>query len=277
MGRRAGSLGFSLIEVVIGLGLVTVIMASLVSVLNVMSKKSGEIENSSWAYDLRFEVTNAVNNRKAFETYTMAANPSFACVTNKTDCAGQGGAILLMDAGGKIIPQVAVPGNSMQGLTGKGKVCNTYGATPECVYRYEASWTPICGTGDCKGPQVQINTRMLVSPLAKANAIKVDNFSLRVNLIEKGVMDLAKICITLGGTVIGTKCVLKVANPCADATHPFLLGYTSDGTPRCGYESGNTRCPAGGVLTSLNADGTYTCAAGCALTGAGGGTFGFTD
>lgn len=273
--------GFTLTEMAVGLGLVAVVMMSLMSVMNIMSKRQSEIENSSWAYDLRFEVTNALNNKKAFDTYTMAANANLSCITNDTDCSGQGGAIRIMDIAGNPVRLVATPGNPTEGITRRGTVCNTYGTSPDCPFRYEASWTPICaaGGGGCKDPQVQINTRLLVSPVAgNLGSFRADNYNLRVNRVEKGTMDVAKVCGSLGGYMSGAKCIMKVQTPCPDPAKPYLIGYTSDGAPRCAFEATNKRCPAGGVLTAINSNGTYTCMDGCAGTGAQSGVnFDFTE
>lgn len=272
--------GFSLTEMAVGLGLVAVVMMSLMTVMNIMSKRQGEIENSSWAYDLRFEVTNAINNKTAFDTYTMGANPNLSCISSDTDCTGQGGPIRIMDISGAPIRLVATPGNPTQGITRRGDVCNTYGTSPDCPFRYEASWTPICASGGgCKDPQVQINTQLLVSPVAgNIGTFRPDNFNLRVNRVEKGTMDVAKICGSLGGYMSGAKCIMKIQNPCADPARPYLIGYTSDGTPRCAFEATNKRCPAGGVLTAINSNGTYDCMNGCSGGGAQSGVnFDFTD
>lgn len=279
MKKNKRNSGFTLIETMMAVGLIAVIMVSLLTVMNVMSKRNGETTNSSWAYDLRLEVTNAINSKKAFDENTMNANSNLSCIRNDTDCTGQGGPILLMDAGGVPLRLVAAPGNTTQGITRRGDVCNTFGTSPDCPYRYEVSWTPICATGNgpgCKDPQVQINSRMLLSPVASAGSFRVDNFSLRVNRIEKGTIDMAKICGALGGGMSGARCNLPIGNPCADPAKPYLIGYTAAGTPRCGSEVAK-RCPIGGVLNSLNADGTYTCVDGCGSVGAGGGTLEFIE
>lgn len=281
MNKTIRQAGFTLTEMAVGIGLVAVVVMSLSTVMNIMSKRQGEIENSSWAYDLRFEVTNAINNKTAFETFTMAANPNLSCVTNDTDCSGQGGPIRLMDTGGSPIRLVATPGNPTEGITRRGTVCNTFGASPDCPFRYEASWTPICaaGGGGCRDPQVQINTRLLVSPVAgNLGSFRADNYNLRVNRVEKGTMDIAKICGSLGGYMSGARCIMTIQNPCADPARPYLIGYTSDGTPRCAFEATDKRCPDGGVFTAINADGTYTCMNGCGGVGAQSGVpFDFVD
>jgi len=267
--------GFTLTEIVIVAGLIGVVTLSLTTVMNIMSKRQGEIENSSWAYDLRFEVTNAINSKKAFETYTMTSNPNLACVVNNTDCSGQGGLIRLMDTGGNPLRLVAAPGNPNQGINRRGDVCNTYGASPDCPFRYEVSWTPICpSSGGCKDPQVQLNSRMLISPVASniSNTFRGGNFDLRVNRVEKGSMDVAKICGSLGGHMEGVKCVMKIQDPCPDPAKPFIIGYNSDGSPRCAMEATDKHCPPGGVITSISgANGNYECMSGCAGTGAQGG------
>lgn len=273
-------LGFTITELAVALGLMGVITASLMSVMNIMTKKQAQQENLAWVYDLRFEVTNAINDKRAFDNYTMAANNNMACVRNKTDCAGQGGPISLLDAGGRPLRLVASPDQPTSGITRRGDPCSGFGTSPDCPFRYEASWNPICSKTagvTCKVPQVQVNTRLRVSDVARDIGIfKADLFNLRVNRIEGDLVDISQICASLGGTAEAMdRCKLSIGGPCNDPNMPYITGFDSMGNPHCSRERSNTRCADGGVLTSLNSDGTFTCVNGCAGTGAGVGYFDF--
>jgi hypothetical protein len=262
---RATSAGFTIVEVIIAMGITMGLVASLTAMMTVMSKRKAQVENLSWADDLRFAVINASMNDKTFATYTMPSNYNMACVINKTDCAGQGGLIILYGTDGRPLPLLG-NSNSALGITVRGQPCNTFGMTADCPFRYEVRWTPICpgGSGGCVAPQVQVNGTLLVNPLSQGNlpAMNLASMKVSVNRVETGAVNLNQVCGQLGGAVSGSQCILAIqGSQCGPGT--YLRGYDGNGMPICANETTSFSCPPNGAIISINADGTVNCTSTC--------------
>jgi prepilin-type N-terminal cleavage/methylation domain-containing protein len=81
--------GFSLIEVLISMGLVAILSLVVFSLNTFMTKGRVTSETTAAAESFRREVINLLNNPTAWRQ-TLNNNATFACVTGSTDCAAAG-------------------------------------------------------------------------------------------------------------------------------------------------------------------------------------------
>lgn len=181
--------GFSIIEVLVALGLLSIVGIGATSmILNMMSSNDYVIMGNS-ALNLKSELTALLNDKRAW-TATIAdtaTNPNataqFACLRNSTDCAALTSTYPFTP---KMItnnffrsnynPQT----NPDQGFNKNGIVCATYSTTTPndaCPMQYTFTWQPLCpATGMCIDPPVRIRLIFNFSSTSKLTTLNPERY-----------------------------------------------------------------------------------------------------
>lgn len=192
--KRYKEHGFTLIEVMITLGIATVVILTMTIVLSGAGTKQNEAMALAQIGVFNRMILGTLGNDLAWRTTIQQGsaggkNPmgQMDCLTSvNTPCtagATPGGLPItnqpftLYDATGQIVYDAI---NPTQGLTLQGTVCNNYSTPPasgndDCPFRYDLTWSANCKIGNCTNPQVEINGIFHYNPSTKAkNRIDVD-------------------------------------------------------------------------------------------------------
>jgi prepilin-type N-terminal cleavage/methylation domain-containing protein len=191
---KSSSAGFSLIEVLVAMGIVGVLLAALMSA-GTISLKQQKQSNITFQADVeRRGIMKLINDPTAWGNTLLDANNSSSCGTSSSTCnplnclltpancySGQGGNIYVLrdaSAGGGAI---AYDWLGSDGLTMQGTHCTTFAAPPnaghdECPLQFQITWKAICsqpnGTA-CGSAKVlpQISIRPIFNPNSAANTV----------------------------------------------------------------------------------------------------------
>lgn len=268
------SLGFSLIEIVLALGLGAIIALfglQLIKVTKDMDASNSSTHNIDGA---RLLISNTLKNKLAMRnTINAAANAAtFACVKNNTDCAASGGPFILYDSNNLPVPIVAAPA-SADGFTYGGSACNSYSVagSDSCPLRYDVVWTPRCpSAGPCTNPVLEFNAALSHSPGGKRE-ITIRNlkvYDVHYSTVSN-TLSSYDACMKAGGELNGVtgKCDLLVTKPLDCPPNYWIVGFLADHTPHCEPINGFS-CPMGQVLLGFDtATLEAVCGPGCASGG----------
>jgi hypothetical protein len=264
--KRLDSKGYSLIEVLIYLVLAMAIILGAYAVSKLSSDMSKSATTFVALHEIRNSILDNLKNDQAFKAALAdSANSAvFACLNNKTSCAGAGGQYVLYDSHGVRIDSVARPGTT-EGVTKDGKACNT--VSPQgndgCPFRYLATWAPRCpSTGTCLNPIIELKVKMELAAASadQIGALNTSSFNL---FYVKGNAnaEVADTCAHIGGVLQPDQtCKLpQFGKSCPP--HYFIRGF-SNGQPVCQILNG-FKCSRGQVLRGIDSSGNAVCGPGC--------------
>lgn len=169
--------GFSLIDIVISMGLVMVVFAGFAQVLQLYVLNQKDLDFADRKQDILVTTINLINNDYAWQkTVDFLGNTSMDClkdkgkfpaISNAGNClATDGGKFSLLDEAGNVYLDNAV---ATSGFSLSSGPCNSYVATGDdfCSLRAEVSWRPLCVT--CNNNQVEITIELKDTPLYRKN------------------------------------------------------------------------------------------------------------
>lgn len=259
--------GFSLVELVIAMGLASLISVVCYQVMNESFSLEKKVSGALGITTIRQTIFENLRNATAIaNTIAHPTNAAvFACVNSGTDCTGAGGQINLYDAGNNLVRGVARTGAATDGFTANGQICNAFTAAgnDECPYQYVVSWAPRCPAGACVNPLVKFAANLDFKPVstAKFPTMNVNQFNLNISRPNKKA-SFAEACAKVGGTVIPpNRCKLGYVNN-ACPPQSWVTGFDSNSLPICEPIVGHS-CPQGQVLIGLDATGRAYCGPGC--------------
>lgn len=284
--------GMTLLEITIAAAIALVVVASGVAFLTSWNKETVQINTIHWLTQARDEIKLSIQDEKTFDaTFHRPENAtSFACALNKTDCRGAGGPIMLQAKAGllglavnkPILQKVfnpADPAHPNAGLTARGEPCDGFTAAPAgssaCPFRFTVSWKPLCpASGACIDPGIEVSVKLDYNPTQsdrdqrRALIVNTGAYGLTVRKGQTGT-DPGTLCASIHGHLNGSgNCVTTLSQGCPSGQ--FILGFTDDSQPYCGYAFGGAdptapphMCPTGQVLLGVDSSGVLHCAVGC--------------
>ena len=186
--------GFSIAEIVVAIGLFSIISLGVIAVMSEMSKQSQIGEFRSLLTNQKLQIEELVRNPNAWQQTVQAASNNAAtnitCLratpVPATGCASgttQTDNFDLVDRSGASFIDTTPTTN---GFTVKGRPCATFGTSTDCVLRWSLSIAHVCMSGagtSCFSPTTRFQAVPILSPLASTD--------LRFN------SDLYKVDITL--------------------------------------------------------------------------------
>lgn len=173
--------GFSLLEVLIAVGLVSLLSVGVIGLGKTMNKVQlqstsvFQIGQVSHGFEVQLKGSAAW-----MVTLNDPRNSTFACLKNATDCRGAGGSFLALDtAGNPILGYLST--SPTAGFSSSGIPCGTFSGaagtgSDACPFRLVLTWRPVCaGTGPCLNPTVQINGTWIYNPHSVQRTIAFNN------------------------------------------------------------------------------------------------------
>lgn len=173
MNSKLATKGFTLVEVLVSIFLVTLFILGFSQVLGIYLKSQKDLDYSERKQEIIISVINLINNDVAWQkTIDQAANTSLDClkdpgkfpgVANAGACTlADGGKFSLLDDSGNIF--IDYP-TASSGMSLSSWSCNTFSLSGDdtCPMRVELSWRPLCVT--CANNQIEITIELRDSPL----------------------------------------------------------------------------------------------------------------
>lgn len=173
MKLKSVSTGFTLVEVLITISLVTIILLGFSQVLDTYLKSQRDLDYSERKQEIIISIINLLNNDVAWQkTIDQVANTNLNClkdpgkfpgVVNAGACTmADGGKFSLLDETGAVF--IDYP-TATSGLSLQSWSCNTFSlaGNDACPLRVELSWRPVCIT--CKNNQVEVTIDLREAPL----------------------------------------------------------------------------------------------------------------
>jgi type II secretory pathway pseudopilin PulG len=240
----------SLPEVMVVLLVMGVLAFTSLSIVQMSTSTVSETETRAWLEQWQRELVGAFKNKASWNNI-VSANPSLACLRNKSDCNGAGGPVsqILNSQGQPIWDSQA----ATTGFGRHGELCNGF-ASKGCPYRYEVTWRALCHESPCMNAQVEITgTLKYAGSGTPSDNFDPSKYSFKLFVREYQNMT-SETCASIGGSGSDT-CVVSVAQ-CPGGT--YLHGFQPNGDLIC-EPVPEIRCPAGQVLVGITASGDIEC------------------
>lgn len=223
MKRSFGNAGNTLIQVLVAVGVMSIMAGAVASVFLDVQKSQAGLELRFSALDIRQSVVGALSNESAWQTI-LAMNPNLKCTSpDQQYCKATNTASLpfkVLDARGNTILDSA----PTSGFTTKGLKCSTYSAAgnPACPLKVEVSWRGVCSIAPCTNTLDMISIEFTYNPGA-------GNKPLPFNKMNFDVVDLLR--TKLGG-------LTSPQTVCANQGKMYI----GEGNSFNGYSADNQGC-----------------------------------
>jgi len=260
--RRNSQRGFSLVEIVVSVGIIAMLMGGVATYVQVTAETKRKIDTGLSLAGVKESIIRNINSPGAWNV-TIGKNPNLACLNYTSAGCNQGdtGTIAVYDIAGNLVAGSA----ANAGFDKFGKPCTTFSATGgdnACVFHFNIQWTAQCSYMPCKDPQIKIDGTLTYSPSDPKlkDGVYVDRYNFSFFRSETIPNSLEAVCVSLGGAFN------NVTNSCQFPWAGFncgpgqmLRGLNMANFPNCYYPI-SLVCPAGQLLRAVQADGTPVCA-----------------
>lgn len=270
--------GFSIIEVMVAIGLLGIVGVGVSSMLFNMMNSNNYAQLGNSALNMKAELTEILSNDRAWAntiadtTLNPDATAAFACLRTSTACAAGTYPFTPKLVNNTLFRTSYNPQTSAtQGFNVNGVVCSTFSTgSPDdsCPMRYTFTWTPMCpSTGACINPQIRIRLIFNFSSTSKLTKLSPERYG-NDNIIigNKESMYSEAACNIMSGSWDPVTQVCTPANvniTCTSSSYSSApvatCGTLSGGsTPTCGaYDGVNCTCSI--FVTVYTANGQCTC------------------
>lgn len=240
--------GFSLVEISVGLALLTITTLSFASVYIYMTQSDERVQFLRVLSAERSKVEAGIKNPTSWNL-TLNSNTSMSCVFAPTgpasgcsvnSAAGSDGYFdfVLTDINGTKISFDPLDLTTRASARGGPCPAGIPANDPRCPIKYLAQWKPLCTTYPCSGPTFDIRVRLVLeSPPVQATGINQNVYGMNMfrGIDENTVMEA---CKALNGTynAINNTCFPKYKNQtCTSIGKPFqvVTQVAEDGTIDC--------------------------------------------
>ncbi len=257
--------GFTLTEVVVGLGLFAVVSLIGFQMLSMYSSFERDINTKTGLVEIKNRLNYYLNQERSLINM-INNNASMGCIKDNTSCAGQGGVVDVFnnDPGAPAPVLGFQPSVATEGLTATGTICNTF-PSANCGLKYNIVWAPRCGTDAIRCLGYSINYVILANLVRDAAYVGpvLDIDSFRISIARNSAGEMAQeICTTFNGTFnAGNRtCSMGITEQCPPGQ--FFVGLNADNSKLC-VGIPNIKCPLGSVVYRIDADGNMYCRSGC--------------
>lgn len=161
--------GFTLVEVMVGMGVLIIAMISGLVVLEMVEKNMKATEDSLGYVSARNQLVSLLLDDTSWGQI-VSKNAKMSCflkqnsaVVSDRDCFGQGDPLVLYNIKGDPYVLNGVPAYDFrlpqQGFTSKGQACANYDGNagtgnPACPYQVVVNWTALCSSSPCVNPPI---------------------------------------------------------------------------------------------------------------------------
>lgn len=236
MKRSFGNTGNTLVQVLVAVGVMSIMAGAVASVFLDVQKSQAGLELRFAALDVRQSIVGALSNESAWQRILLT-NPQLTCTSpNQAHCSASTVTtvpIKVMDARGNIIYDATSP---TSGYTTKGLKCSTYSAAgnPACPLRVDVAWRGVCSMAPCSNTLDMISIQFTYNPGA-------GNKPLPFNKSNFDVVDLLR--TKLGG-------LTSPQTICANQSKMYI----GEGNSFNGYAADNQGCVAYAAFVGSKGD-----------------------
>jgi prepilin-type N-terminal cleavage/methylation domain-containing protein len=183
--------GFSLIEILVGLGIMSILVMAVATMNYRLVKQNAMVATPIQLDTFRRNLIALTLANSSWDMTTKTGvNPaSMSCLTSSgTPCipSSSGQSFAIYDSSGNLYYDATTPGN---GLTASGQLCpsasnqNSFNAAigagnDNCPFRFNLTWTPICPpSGPCLNPQVMVKADLVYNPATRSLTLNPGHYS----------------------------------------------------------------------------------------------------
>ncbi len=193
--RRAFRNGFTLVEVMVGMGILVVAMISGLTVLEMVQKSMKATEDSLGYVSARNQLVSLLLDDTSW-SQIVAKNPKLSCMLKQNsasiadrDCFGQTDRLALYNIKGDPYVYNGVTAydftSPTQGFSSKGQACDSFNGTvgsgnPDCPYQVVVTWNALCSSSPCVNPPIQFTGVTTFNGSASQLAPNVVNLNFQV-------------------------------------------------------------------------------------------------
>lgn len=268
MQKSKSQRGFSLIEILVVMGLSSIVMTGAGFLILDAKKSEKKAQDVFWLQEKRLEIQRSVQSDGKWAGI-KAANTNMSCFDAGTSCS----AFITPQKLKLPVNNDIIDGNNPAlGLTPNATFCYAFNPTngnDACPYGLDMTWKAVCDTADCRNAQPRIDikfkTKSQNSPTAVQN---LNSFNITAFKDSK-TQNINDVCISMGGTYSGTTCNIPSASALCDPSNSsntgatFPIGFAADGKVQCGIPKLD-QCPTDQVVIGFDNSGNVICAPKCA-------------
>jgi hypothetical protein len=260
--------GFTLIEVMIGIGLASLVSLGGLYLMISSTKSVRRGSESYWTTEIRNEIFAAIKNDLAWaQSVAQADNLNLACLRTRTSCMTTLGNIDIYDAGGKLL---AASLNPAAGFSSNGTIC--YGFDPvngnnSCPFRTQIYWAPICeSTSTCLNPEPFIHVSFIYRPKVGEGTQNLQTWGFDI-IRPVQAATLSEVCQSMGGILDTTtqQCAAGSLNLLQCGTNRVPAGIAGSQV-LCQPVLSQT-CPVGQISNGFYSNGLISCVSATCLGG----------
>lgn len=252
--------GIGIVEILLAAGLIAGVALMTFQLTKVNLGMGTNLRRFFQVDNYKSQLVAALRNNDALQ-YT-ATNNNMPCLTTHHGCVSSlaSGVSVSLKIYSQNNQLLSDPDNGTFGFDESGAVCNTFGSTSACKYRYVTTVKNIC-SGTCMNPQFVVIGSLKTSDtsLAPNSATAYGSFEVYIGDLS---MTNEAYCLAAGGTFSSGQCQLPYGKDCP--TGQRVVGLNPDtNTIQCEplFSGAPWDCGAGRMLKGFHADGTPTCIA----------------
>ena len=261
--------GFSLVEVMVATGMLTIAGMSMMALSQLANQDSLQLRATRVALTARAQIEAALKNPASWRQ-SVAQNTSFACVNTPPGCnlsgsnAGYYDFVLYGIGPGEKVTFDSTDTTTRYSIQGGACPAGTANPDPQCPIKFMARWKPLCQTYPCLNPTLDIKISLVPefgmnSP--PFNPAKYEYATVRG--IDDGSLQSA--CQILNGTYNGPAgtCYPKNAGKsCAALGKPaqIISSVAADGSITCAPLYTGQCNPVTQVMNNISSSATAMCA-----------------
>lgn len=267
--------GFSISEILVALGVASVVSLAGASLMSSSQQKLNRNEAKLVALELLQQTKNSLNSPADWQKTLELNSAKLDCLKNPSiECSRN---TQLIEVYTSTNSPLFGPDHSLteadSGFTARGKPCDSFdlvNGNDSCPLRVEVVFRPLCPeTGECKNVDAHFEISVL-SKTKDGGSLLGSTQALKDRVVKKN-MSLAyfETCESIPNAQwVNGQCQLNFPRVACTNSNEFVLGFEDDGRPICGPMSVQV-CPTGQVFRGIASDGQAICE-GCTSAGSGG-------
>ncbi|MFN7729316.1 MAG: type II secretion system protein, partial [Bdellovibrio sp.] len=235
--------GFSLVEILVSLGLLGILITGGATVLVTGQKMAGAVQASTVVEQYQSRISAALKSNGALEL--MATANSWACLKtrNGSDCPSLAPnteqPLTIVEGNGTVLAKA----DGSVGFTVGGVACSPFGGD-SCPYRYQVFLTKICHSASCSSAQFLVRGLLTDFYGAAFSTSWAPDSGFRL-ILGPVVLTSESLCLAMNGIVdpVTGNCTLALGADCPDGQK--IVGISaSTNTIECSplYEGGPYEC-----------------------------------
>lgn len=189
MAQKKTEFGFSFLELLIAIGLLSTATMAIMSMNVSLSTKQADLNSLFQIDSVRQNIQVLVRNQSSWvKTTHMSLNASpggMGCLNDGTPCTENGSAsgtpitnrrFAIYDPAGTLIFDAT---NTANGFTFDGTPCSSFSQSgnDECPFRFELTWSAQCTSGSCVNPVVKVTGALVFRPEKARFPLKPSRYS----------------------------------------------------------------------------------------------------